>query len=69
MAWRADATRYARAVEEMEPNVPWRRPILERRARAYEATGNPRAGLAGRELDRFMGKEPPPFASGVSPAQ
>ncbi len=62
VASRLDASRYARAVGDMEPNVPWRRPILERRAQAYAATGNSLAPLARRELARFMEKEPPPFA-------
>ena len=53
----------------MEPNVPWRRPILERRARAYKTTGNPRAALAGRELARFMEKEPSPFTAGLPAGQ
>jgi hypothetical protein len=60
-----DASRYARALEEMEPDVPWRRPILERRAQAYAATGNSRAPVAQRELVKFMEKEPPPFAPGA----
>jgi spermidine synthase len=63
VASRLDASRYARAVEDMEPDVPWRRPILERRAQAYAATGNSRASVARRELAKFMEKEPPPFAA------
>ena len=62
LASRLEASRYARALEEMEPDVPWRRPILERRAQAYAATGNPLAPVARRELAKFMEKEPPPFA-------
>ncbi len=65
VASRLDHSRYARALEEMEPNVPWRRPILERRAQAYAATGNPLAPLARRELTKFMKNEPPPFAAAV----
>ena len=53
----------------MEPNVPWRRPILERRAQAYAATGNSLAPLARRELAKFMEKEPPPFAAAVAPGK
>jgi spermidine synthase len=67
VASRLEASRYARAVEDMEPNVPWRRPILERRAQAYSATGNSRAPLARRELAKFMEKEPPPFSPGTVP--
>lgn len=69
VASRLDASRYARAVEDMEPNVPWRRPILERRAQAYAATGNSLAPLARRELAKFMEKEPPPFAAAVAPGK
>jgi spermidine synthase len=58
VASRVDAARYAEAVQEMEPNVPWRWGILELRARAYETTGNPRAALARRELKEFVEKEP-----------
>ena len=51
----------------MEPDVPWRRPILERRAQAYTATGNPRAAVARRELAKFMESEPPPFGPEAAP--
>ena len=67
VASRLDASRYARAVEEMEPDVPWRRPILERRAQAYTATGNSRAPVARREFAKFMEKEPPPFRPETAP--
>jgi len=69
VASRLDASRYAHAVEDMEPNVPWRRSILERRAQAYAATGNSLAPLARRELAKFMEKEPPPFAAAVTPGK
>ncbi len=58
VASRVGPGRYAEVVEEMEPNVPWRWGILELRARAYAETGNPRAALAKRELDRFIDQEP-----------
>jgi spermidine synthase/MFS family permease len=67
VAARLDDSRYARAVEEMEPDVPWRRPILERRAQAYTATGNSHASVARRELAKFMESEPPPFAPEAAP--
>ena len=66
VASRLDASRYARAVGEMEPDVPWRRPILERRAQVYAATGNPLAPLARRELAKFMENEPASFASAAA---
>jgi hypothetical protein len=43
----------AGAVEAMEPHVPWDSSILEMRATAYEAVGNPLAGRARRELTVF----------------
>src|SRR5262249_3908319 len=39
---------------DLEPNVPWRRALLERRAKLYESTGNRRAALARRELAAFL---------------
>jgi hypothetical protein len=62
-----DDSRYAAALAEMEPDVPWRAPVLERRARAYEATGSPLAPRARKELAEFLEKEPPPFAPGPGP--
>jgi spermidine synthase len=62
-----DDSRYATALAEMEPDVPWRAPVLERRARAYEATGSPLAPRARKELAEFLAKEPPPFAPGPGP--
>ena len=68
LASRLDASRYAAIVEEMEPNVPWRTPILQQRAHSYEATGNRLAPLAERELAEFLKREPPPFAPKVAAA-
>ena len=45
------------AILALEPNVPWRKALLERRVRVYESTGNPRAPLARRELERFLRNE------------
>jgi hypothetical protein len=53
----------------MEPNVPWRTPILQQRAHAYEATGHRLAARAKKELAEFLRREPPPFAPGVAPPQ
>lgn len=61
-----DLPRYAAALAEMEPNVPWRGSVLERRARAYEATGNALARTAEKDLAEFLETEPPPFFPGVS---
>jgi spermidine synthase/MFS family permease len=65
LATRLDVTRYAAVISEMEPNVPWRTPILQQRAHAYEATGHPLAARARRELAEFLEHEPPPFAPEV----
>ena len=45
------------AIIALEPHVPWRKALLERRARLYESAGNPRARLARRELDLFLKNE------------
>lgn len=60
-----DLSRYAAALAEMEPDVPWRAAVLDRRARAYEAAGNPLAPKARRDLAKFFEKEPPPFVPGA----
>lgn len=59
-----DLSRYAAALAGMEPDVPWRAPVLERRARAYEASGSPLARTARKELAEFLENEPPPFTPG-----
>jgi tetratricopeptide (TPR) repeat protein len=69
VASRLEASRYVRAVEDLEPDVPWRQPILERRAQAYAATGNSRARLAQRELAAFLEREPPPFMTAEGEAK
>jgi spermidine synthase len=61
-----DLSRYAAALAEMEPDVPWSAAVLERRARAYEATGSPLAPRARRDFAEFLEKEPPPFAPGAA---
>ena len=66
LASRIDVTRYAATVQELEPNVPWRTPILQQRAHAYQATGHPLAAVARKELAEFLKREPPPFAPGVA---
>jgi hypothetical protein len=67
LAARLDDHRYAATVQQMEPNVPWRTPILQRRAHAYTAMGHPLAALARKELAEFLENEPPPFTPGVVP--
>ena len=42
------------AIVALEPHMPWRKGLLERRAKVYESTRNPRAELARRELARFV---------------
>ena len=67
LASRLDVQHYAATVQDMEPDVPWRTPILQQRAHAYQSTGHPLAAVARRELAEFLEKEPPPFAPGVAP--
>ena len=45
------------AIGALEPHVPWRKALLERRARLYESAGSPRAPLARRELELFVKNE------------
>jgi spermidine synthase len=45
------------AIGALEPHVPWRKALLERRARLYESAGSPRAPLARRELELFLKNE------------
>ncbi|HVR41326.1 MAG TPA: fused MFS/spermidine synthase [Thermoanaerobaculia bacterium] len=50
------------ALQELEPNVPWRGPILQLRAACYTAAGlGERAAQAKRELDEFNAAEAPPL--------
>jgi hypothetical protein len=43
----------ALAVAVMEPHVPWNEEFLALRRSAYEATGNPLAGKARRDLNDY----------------
>jgi spermidine synthase/MFS family permease len=52
-----DRSKLEDALLGLEPNVPWRRALLERRAKLYEATGNRRAALARRELALFLKRD------------
>ncbi|MGH9317235.1 MAG: fused MFS/spermidine synthase, partial [Thermoanaerobaculia bacterium] len=60
--------RVAEALEALEPHFPWRRDLLEERARVYEQVGNPRAELARRELEAFLRHDPTPFSKGLEAA-
>jgi spermidine synthase/MFS family permease len=60
-----DLPRYVAALAELEPNVPWRGSVLERRARAYDATGNPLARAAHRDLAEYLETESPPLLPNV----
>src|SRR5712691_144833 len=53
-----DQSKLEDALVALEPNVPWRRALLERRAKLYQSTGNRRATLARRELQLFLKHEP-----------
>jgi predicted membrane-bound spermidine synthase len=48
-------------LQPFEPNIPWSREWLTFRQRCYSLTGDPRAGLADRELRRFLAAEPAPL--------
>jgi spermidine synthase len=64
-----DLPRYAAALSELEPNVPWRGSVLERRARAYDATGSPLARAAHRDLAEYLETESPPLFPEAPPAK
>jgi tetratricopeptide (TPR) repeat protein len=49
-----DVPRLEDAIAALEPHMPWRKGVLERRAKVYESTGNPRAELARRELALYL---------------
>jgi hypothetical protein len=53
------------ALLPLEPDVPWWSEFLIRRLRCYEATNNPRAKGARRDLARFLNNEPLPFSTGM----
>ena len=48
-----DPPRLARAIAAFEPHVPWTKPFLELRLRAYSKTNDPRVTIAERELSQF----------------
>jgi len=60
--------KYAEALSGIEPNVPWERPLLSRRAQAYEKIRHPLAARARRDLELFLKREPRPFDEGLSAA-
>jgi len=65
-----DPSKLEDAIIALEPHVPWRKGFLSRRARLYEATGNPRAAIARRELESFVKHETETApSSGSSPAE
>ncbi len=49
-----DATQLARAIEAFEPHVPWTKPFLELRLRAYAKSGHRLVEIAERDLLRFQ---------------
>jgi hypothetical protein len=66
----ADLVGFQRHCRELlaswEPWVPWAGDALAARVRCYEATGDPRAALARRELQRYQAEEAVPLAAGLS---
>jgi spermidine synthase len=49
-----DVLRLEDAIVALEPHMPWRKGLLERRAKVYESTRNPRAEVARRELALYL---------------
>jgi len=48
-----------RALEPLEPDVPWGRDALLFRRNCYEATGDPRAAAAARDFADFVRDDRP----------
>lgn len=63
-----DVLRLEDAIAALEPHMPWRKGLLERRAKVYETTHNPRADLARREVERFLARDSESRRSPGSPA-
>lgn len=55
----------AEGLAALEPNVPWNKDLLLARAECYTRRGDPRAGAAVEDLERFISQVPPPFLDGV----
>ena len=53
------------AIRPFEPNVPWRREFLTRRAQCYRETGDPLAERAEADLQRFESTESVPLRNVV----
>ncbi len=53
VAMAIDCRHGERVFSQIEPNVPWIRPILEYRAKCYGETGNPLAARARRDLAEY----------------
>ena len=51
------ATHCTRALEPLEPFVPWTAEVLLYRRSCYDATGHPLAARAHRDLDEFLANE------------
>jgi hypothetical protein len=55
-----------KALEPLEPDVPWRRQLLTRRFQCYQAAGHPLATRARRDLEDFLSAARIPFAQGLA---
>jgi spermidine synthase len=70
IGWHVSMEKYSEALSAIEPNVPWERQLLARRAEAYARTRHPLAARANRDLALFEKREPRPFDAGLAaPAQ
>jgi spermidine synthase len=54
------------AVSKLEPYVPWNGEFLGLRFSCYQTVGDPRMGVAGRELKEFLAHEPVPLGAGLA---
>ena len=61
-----DCEHAARVLEPVEPNVPFKKEVLEYRQRCYEEIGSSRLKQARLDLQEFNDGTPPPFTADFS---
>jgi hypothetical protein len=67
LAMTVDAARLCvEALAALEPEVPFRRDLLEPRLRCYQTTHHALLGRAERDLERYRARVPEPFLAGLT---
>jgi hypothetical protein len=62
------SSEFVDVIKSYEPHVPWQAIYLERRARCYRETGDPKAAHARRDLENFRRGEPGSLELPAAPA-